>query len=159
MTNERTPVEYELLQQGALFGELQIIETSVTPTLGNEDMHVRIVLSVDEDLVESCAFGLIFVLGVLSFSDARPRGQSGKWFEDEDQFEADDLLRHLRFDAGRLYLYVDYLRGRCVKTTVEVHKDGKVILDTVNRGQAATRWVDLLRGKRFLRPVHPLEVS
>jgi hypothetical protein len=78
---------------------------------------------------------------------------SGRWFDDEDQFNAGDLLRHLRFESGRLCMYVDYLRGRCVKTTVDVSGDGKVILDTVNRGQAATRWVDLLRGRKFLRPV------
>ena len=153
MSDDRQPIEYELVSQGTLFDELEIVETAITPTTGNDDLHVGIELQVDEELVESCAFGLIFVLGVLSFADARPRGVSGRWFDDEDQFNAGDLLRHLRFESGRLYMYVDYLRGRCVKTTVEVSGDGKVILDTVNRGQAATRWVDLLRGKKFLRPV------
>jgi hypothetical protein len=45
------------------------------------------------------------------------------------------------------------LRGRCVKTSVDVSSDGRVSLDTVNRGQAATRWVDRFKGKKFLRPV------
>ena len=153
MSDDRHPIEHELISQGTLFDELEIVETAITLTTGNDDLHVRIELQVDEELVESCAFGLIFVLGVLSFVDARPRGVSGRWFDDEDQFNSGDLLRHLRFESGRLCMYVDYLRGRCVKTTVEVSGDGKVILDTVNRGQAATRWVDLLRGRKFLRPV------
>jgi len=50
-------------------------------------------------------------------------------------------------------MYVDYPRGRCVKTSVDVSGDGHVLLERVNRGQAATRWVDRLKGKKFLRPV------
>jgi hypothetical protein len=65
------------------------------------------------------------------------------------------MLRNLRFEHGGLHLYVDYLRGRCVKTDVEVSSDGKVIVDTVNRGQAATRWVDRLSGKKPLQAVAP----
>lgn len=34
-------------------------------------------------------------------------------------------------------MYVDYLRGRCIKTTVEVDSSGKVRLETMNRGKAA----------------------
>jgi hypothetical protein len=41
----------------------------------------------------------------------------------------------------------------CVKTTVEVSSDGKALIETVNRGQAATRWVERLRGKKFLQAV------
>ena len=95
----------------------------------------------------------LFVLAVLSFADARPRGVSGEWYEDEDQFTAADVIRHLRFERGKLHLYVDYLRGRCVKTTVELSSDGSVRLETANRGQAATRWVDRIKGKSFLKPV------
>ena len=50
-------------------------------------------------------------------------------------------------------MYVDYLRGRCIKTVVEVSSDGRVFLKTVNRGQAATRWVERIKGKQFLRAV------
>jgi len=37
-----------------------------------------------------------------------------------------------------------------MKTTVEVFPDGKIILETVNRGEAATRWVAKLQGKKLL---------
>ncbi len=153
MSDENQPIEHQLLRDGTLFDEIEIIESKIEPTVGNEDWSVRIELRVEADLLESCAFGLLFVLGVLSFHDARPRGVSGEWFQDEDQFTAADMLRHLSFERGRLHMYVDYLRGRCVKTTVEVSSDGRVLLETRNRGQAATRWVDRLRGKSFLRPV------
>jgi hypothetical protein len=49
-------------------------------------------------------------------------------------------------------MYVDYLRGRCVKTTVEVARDGKVRLETVNRGKAALARVARLPGKGLLQP-------
>ncbi len=153
MTDEREPIEHELIRQGALFEDLETIETSIVPTVGDDDLHVRIELRVDAELVESCAFGLMFVLLACSFGDARPRGFSGSWYEDEDRLTVGDMLRHMRFEDGRLHLYVDYLRGRCVKTRIDVTKDGKVTLETVNRGQAATRWVDRLRGRSFLRPV------
>lgn len=146
-------IEYQLVQDGTLFEEIEILDKKIEPTVGNEDWAVTIVFRVEEDLVESCAFGLIYVLGLLSFHDGRPRGVSGKWFEDDDEFTAADMLRHMRFERGTLKMYVDYLRGRCVKTDVEVSSDGRVTVRTVNRGQAATRWVDRLKGKKFLQAV------
>ena len=104
-------------------------------------------------MLDSCAHGLIFTIGVLSFHDARPRGVSGNWFEDGDQFTAADLLGRIRFTDGKLQMYVDYLRGRCVKTTIEVASDGRVRLETVNRGKAALAWVARLQGKKLLQPV------
>jgi len=47
-------------------------------------------LQVDEEIIDSCAHGLIFVIGLLSFHDSRPRGVSGEWFEDGDQFTVAD---------------------------------------------------------------------
>jgi hypothetical protein len=153
MTEPNIPIEHEWIRDGLLFDEMEVIETKITPTVNDEDLHVEITLQADEELVRTTAFALVYVLALLSFADARPRGISGQWYDDEDQFTATDLLRHLNFQTGRLHMYVDYLRGRCVKTTVEVSSDGRIRLDTVNRGQAATRWVDRLKGKSFLKPV------
>jgi hypothetical protein len=47
----------------------------------------------------------------------------------------------------------DYVRGRCMKTTIVVRADGTFVLDTVNRGEAATRWVARLQGKKLLQAV------
>ena len=153
MSDERLPIEQHLVRDALMFEEFQILDTKITPTVGNEDWHVRIELQLDEELVRSGAFGFLYFMGLLSFHDGRPRGISGKWFEDDDMFTADDMLRHVEFEGGKLRIDIDYLRGRCVKTTVEVSSDGKAFVETVNRGQAAPRWVDRLRGKKFLREV------
>ena len=150
-------IEYDLVRDGTLFEHLELLEETVTPTTGDDDLHVRIRFRVEEDLVETCGIGLVYVLGLLSFHDGRPRGISGTWFEDDDEFTAADMLRHLQFTRGRLHMHVDYLRGRCIKTTVEISSDGEVMLETVNRGSAATRWVDRLRGKKFLEVVRSAE--
>jgi len=69
---------------------MSVIESDVHPTVRDEDWIVRMQLRVDEDLVESCAHGLSFAMGVLSFHDARPRGVSGNGIEDGDQFSTTD---------------------------------------------------------------------
>lgn len=152
--DDKLPVEYQLVHDATLW-DFDVTSTEIAPTVGNEDFMVRIEMQVEEDGVEHMAFPVIFTLAMLSFHDARPRGVSGNWFEDEDQLTATDMLRHLAFEHGKLHLYLDYLRGRCVKTTVEVDAAGKVLLQTVNRGQAATRWVEKLKGKKTLQVVPP----
>ena len=37
-----------------------------------------------------------------------------------------------------------------LKTGIEVFPDGRVVLETQNRGEAATRWVAKLQGKKML---------
>lgn len=154
MDEDQIPLELQLARDGTLC-ELEIIETKIEPTAGNEDWHVRIELRVEDELIESCAFGLIFVLGMLSFHDGRPRGISGNWFIDDDEWTVADMLTRIRFEHGHLRFYADYVRGRCMKTRVDVWSEGKVVVETMNRGQAATRWVDKLQGKELLAVVEP----
>lgn len=71
------PIEHRLIRDASLL-DMSVIESDVRPTVGDEDWIVRMQLQVDEDMVDSCAHGLIFAIGVLSFHDARPRGVSGK---------------------------------------------------------------------------------
>ena len=47
----------------------------------------------------------------------------------------------------------DYVRGRMMKTDVTVSPDGRFTLTTTNRGEAASRWVAQIQGKKVLRPV------
>ena len=150
--DENAPIEHRLIHD-ALLLEFEVVDTKIEPTVGDDDYHVRIVLKVEEDLLESCAFGLIFTLGALSFHDGRPRGYSGKFFEDDEEWPVADMLKRLEFAHGQLHINADYVRGRCMKTTLDVSSDGTVVLDTVNRGQAATRWVDRLKGKKLLQAV------
>ncbi|MCA9630277.1 MAG: hypothetical protein KC766_21550 [Myxococcales bacterium] len=154
------PIEYELLHQATL-AEISVTETRIEPTTAN-DKHVwltgRLGLEEDEDGepvddVQHYAFGFIYALGMLSFLDARPRGVSGIDFEETDRWSAGDLLRYLRFEGGELHFYADYVRGRCMKTTVIVRADGSFRLESVNRGEAATRWIAKLQGKKILQAV------
>jgi hypothetical protein len=43
---------------------------------------------------------------------------------------AADMLRKLEFAHGRLHFYADYVRGRCMKTAIEVGSGGEVALLT-----------------------------
>ncbi|MBK6463384.1 MAG: hypothetical protein IPF92_20605 [Myxococcales bacterium] len=160
MNDQDEPIEYELLRQAAL-AEIVVDDTQINPTTA-DDRHVRIEgrlgLEEDEDGepdsdVEHYAFGFIYALGVLSFADARPRGNSGMDFEEKDDWAVSDMLRRLRFEGGELRFYADYVRGRCLKTTVIVRADGTFMLDTVNRGETATRWIAKLQGQKLLRAI------
>lgn len=158
MNEDPSPIEYELIEQ-AVLAEVHVIDTKVTPTSA-DDKHVVIEGRLgkegddeSENDVEHYAFGFLYALTMLSFADARPRGVSGMHFEKDDEWSAGDMLRHLRFERGELHFYADYVRGRCMKTTVDVRRDGTFRLDTVNRGEAASRWVAKLQGKKALQLV------
>lgn len=152
MTSAAEPIEHDLIRTGTA-AEFDVVEAKVEPSAAGDDTLVRIVLRLPEDDVEVFSFGLIYVIGVLSFHDGRPRGVSGKWFDDDDQWTAADMLAGLTFPRGRLRWRADYVRGRCIKTTVEVNRDGTVLIETVARGEAALRWLDRLEGKKYLQAV------
>lgn len=148
------PIEFELIKDTMAL-DLQVFDTKVEHF--EDNIHVKIVMqdAPDEDgedsnVIESSAWGLIYALSGLSFTDARPRGISDIDYIDKDDWRVGDLLRHLRFERGRLHFYADYVRGRMMKTTIDIDKDGKIILQTVNRGEAATRWVAKLQGKKII---------
>ena len=150
------PIEHTLLRN-AVAAEVTVTSTEVSPT-STGDRYVRIEgrLGDDEEShVEWAAVGFIYAIGVLSFAAARPRGVSGRDFEQQDQWTAADLLRHLRYERGRLVCETDYVRGRMMKTDVTVFPDGRFTLTTTNRGEAASRWVAQIQGKKVLRPVPP----
>ncbi|MCP4504568.1 MAG: hypothetical protein GY822_32070 [Deltaproteobacteria bacterium] len=167
-TTQPRTAGYELLKTGAAL-TLVVDQTNVDATM-ERDACVRISghfthpppepgeepEDKDEPIEDAEWGGLpfLYLIGVLSFADARPRGCSGADYFDGDQFEVDDLVEHFRFAKGKtLQLDVDYLRGRCVKTTVEVHSDGQFVIETRNRGESATRWVARLQGKKSIRLV------
>jgi hypothetical protein len=150
---------YQLLETASLVDFKRGEPLIQTCTDGeNLFLQVDLVFGVDdedepEDIAEWASFGLIFTLAVLSFADARPRGHSDIDFVDDDEFTVADLFECLRFANGELRFSADYLRGRCMKTDITVRRDGRVILSTRNRGQAALRWLDRLQGKKTLKLV------
>lgn len=146
---EDPPIEHQFVQIAVLV-DIEVKDILVEPTVGNDDFRVRIVMHVDEEELETSAFALIFTLGALSFHDGRPRGFSGMHFDDDDEWSVPDMMKGLEYRRGGLHFYADYVRGRCLKTTIELAADGTLILETVNRGQAATRWVSKLQGEKTL---------
>jgi len=154
MTTPEAPIEHDLLRTATCV-EIKVTKTEKQPTTA-DDWHVRIegrIGDEENDDVEFAGMGLIYVLGLLSFADARPRGYSEADFISTDEWTAADMVRHFRFERGELAFYADYVRGRCVKTEVRVRADGTFRLTTTNRGEAATRWIARLQGKKLLEVI------
>jgi hypothetical protein len=151
----------ELLRTGVIV-PVRILEESVTPGLDEGEFGLRLALSFDDednaeedraDVVEWGALGFLFVIGVLSFSDARPRGFSEAEYVEHDEFRVSDFLAGLKFRDGQLHLDTDYVRGRRMKTRVVVRPDGTGTLQTIGRGKAALRWIARLKGEKPLRAI------
>jgi hypothetical protein len=98
--DKQDSIEHELIRTGTLV-EFEIIDTRIEPTAAGDHSHVHLTLQIPEDDVESYAFALVYVLGLLSFHDGRPRGYSGKFFDDDDEWRTADMLRHLEFRPPR----------------------------------------------------------
>ncbi len=160
---------YKLLETGSLVN-FDILETDIQPAPGGDETVVRIEMHLGEVEVldsdgeeealeyrsedwEWGSLGFIFCLAVLSFHDARPRGVSGVDFEENDEFSVADLHDCLRYERGELRFRGDYIRGRSMKTDITVRPDGRATLETRNRGEAVTRWVQRLKGKKVLEVV------
>lgn len=142
--------EFQLLKDITAL-DLSIVDQKTS--VFHDNISVKMVLRDDPEVLSSCAFSLIYALGVLSFDDARPRGVSGMDFTDDDQWGVGDMLQHLRFENGHLRLDADYVRGRMMKTRIDIDEDGVILLETVNRGECAPRWVATLQGKKRLAVV------
>jgi hypothetical protein len=139
------PYEAELIEQA-------MITPLTIETTNHDDKfdHMKITCKIDEDEVDTSAFGLIYTLSFLSFRDARPAGASEMDYQDKDAWWASDMLKCLRFQMGRLYLEADYERGRRMKTTIQITEDGKVMIETSGRGSSASRWISTIQCKKVL---------
>lgn len=146
-----------LIEQAVIVGpEIQIVNCD-HQTFEGGGSQSNLILRVAEEDVDWCAFGLIFSIAVLSFADARTRGMSDIDFIDSDEFSVKDFFECLHYEDGQIKFYADYIRGRCMKTRITVEKDGTVRLGAVNRGEAANRWVDKLKGKKLIQLVKDRE--
>ena len=150
-----------LLRIGAAV-PVRLLEESVTPGMDEGEFALRLEFSFadddspDEDradVVEWGALGFLFVIGVLSFADARSRGFSDIEYVEQDEFRVADLLGGLKFRRGELHLDSDYVRGRRMKTHVVVRPEGTGTLRTIGRGKAALRWIGRLKGEKLVRAV------
>jgi len=145
MTEWNSLYEFELIDQA------MTTPISIEMTSGDGDFdHLKIICKIDPDEVDTSAFGLIYTLSLLSFRDARPAGASEMHYDENDAWRANDMLRCLRFQWGLLYFEGDYERGRRLKTTIKLDKDGTLTLETSGRGTSATRWINTIQGKTVL---------
>ncbi len=147
---------YNLLVDGSLI-DFEILESTVNSSPDKENIAVCIELVFkDEDevepeeIVEWGAFGFMFALAVLSFADARPRGISTHDYDDKDEFTIADFHQCLTFNKTGLHFNADYIRGRCLKTSILVRPNGTVRIRTRNRGETPLRWLDRFKGKNKL---------
>jgi hypothetical protein len=109
---------------------------------------------------------VLFLLTSLAFLEASPapsadaaadreREQNG----DEDEFrEVDgwtpaDFLMHLRFEGSCLRVSLGEVRGRAVHTALALSDAGDLRIETVGRGQSASRWLSFVEGRRHLQTV------
>jgi len=159
--NEESDVGEALLRTGAAV-PLTLLQESVMPAADEAEFGLRLELSfVDEDspeekradVAEWGALPFLFVIGLLSFTDARPRGVSDMHYLERDEFRITDLVAALKFHNGKLHLDTDYVRGRRMKTRVVVRPDGIATIETIGRGKAALRWIARLKGEKPVRVV------
>ncbi len=71
-------------------------------------------------------------------------------YQEQDVWSLEDFFRHLSFEHGKLRYDADYVRGRLIKTVVEISKDGTILIKTRNRADLASQWVEYLLGKRSM---------
>lgn len=170
MTSEAQLIGYELLKTGTLVS-FRILEEQVMSAPADEaefGMRVRLKFVSEEgeedldedDVAETTAewgsFGFMFLLALLSFSEAKPRNASIVEYEEKDELRLADFIERLRFIRGELHYDADYIRGRRIKTQIAVRSNGTVTVDTLGRGKSVLRWLERMQGKKALQLVqHP----
>ena len=166
MASEARMIGYELLKTGTLVS-FRIVEEEVLSAPDEAEFGLRLQLKfvpddedeeqdedeAADDTAEWGAFGFMFVVGVLSFAEAKPRNASVLEYEEKDEFRLADFIERLRFVRGELRFDADYIRGRRVKTRAVVRSNGTVTLETIGRGKAALRWLEQLKGKKIMQLV------
>lgn len=154
------PTAYRLLE-AAIGTPFRVASERILPAPADEaEFGMQVVLQLDDpdepdfdvdDVLETSAFGFLFALASLSFADARPRGFSEVEYRESDELSVGEFLEGLTFRRGALHFQADYVRGRRMKTNLTVRPDGVVMIETVGRGKAPSRWLDRLKGEGGLR--------
>jgi hypothetical protein len=109
--------------------------TTKIESLDGEIVRVKIALPDVPEVLSSCARGLIFAIGALSFHDARPRGYSDRDFVENEEWTIADTLKDLRYEHGRLHFRADYVGDPLRKDDVNIDGEGKIVVETSNRGR------------------------
>ena len=64
-----------------------------------------------------------------------------------------DCVCNPGYEDGKLSFSSDYVSGRMMKTEIIYELEGKVTLQTGNRGKSAERWLTHLQRKRHIQSV------
>ena len=148
--NDEMEAVYELMKSAAVAGfRICHIEGEEHPDRSWQ--HVTCHLHRED--VSWSAIPLIYVIGTLSFADARPRGVSDIDYIEKDEWHLADMIPRLQLERGGIVFDSDYVRGRMMKTRVTVGPDGKMVVETRNRHEMAVRWLRTIKGKKHLRLV------
>jgi len=148
----------KLLETGILV-DFEVTKTQIHegPDAAEFSMEIQLRFPPDPE-TEECdlrwgAFGFLFIVGAMSFADARPREASVIDYTENDIFQLGDLIACLRWDGHALTFRADYIRGRRMKTDVVLRTDGTGKLVTSGRGKAAVLWLERLKGNKTLQLV------
>ena len=145
--HQDTPLIQEYISQ-AITTEYKLVNSRLNHMIDIPSQEITI--QIDEDDVETSAFGIMYSISLLSFLQGRPAGVSVVDYQEQDVWSAEDFHRHLSFRLGKLRFDADYVRGRLIKTVVEISKDGTLLIKTRNRADLATQWLEYLLGKRSM---------
>jgi hypothetical protein len=110
--------------------------------------RIRMQFFIAPEILSRVAWALIYAFGAQSFATARPAMNPPN---DADEWTLADSIGCLLFENGRLYFHASEVRGRLMNTTIELDSDGIVVITTVDRGEALTRWMMTLRGENFIK--------
>ena len=141
------PLLQEYIGQ-AITTEYKLVDSCLNQSADIPSQEIKI--QIDEDEVETSAFGIMYSISLLSFLQGRPAGASVIEYQEQDVWSVEDFHRHLSFMYGKLRFEADYVRGRLIKTVVEISKDGTILIKTINRADLASQWVEYLLGKRSM---------
>lgn len=160
MTSVDRTAGLELLHTGTLV-DFQVTNTQIHEGPDAAEFSVEIGLKfppnpeTEENDLDWGALGFLFIIGTLSFADARPRESSVIEYAEQDEFQVGDFIRCLHWEGGALKFSADYVRGRRMKTDLALRSDGSGRLTTSGRGKAAIHWLERLKGKKQLQVVQP----
>ena len=127
MDDATKPAWLQLVKTGTLV-QFRVLDTHTEPAPDKENVAVRadlIFTSEEEeidpaDVAEWGAFGFLYTLALLSFTDARPRGYSEKEFLPEAHFTGSDFFVCVSYRQSGLQWRADYVLGGCVTTEMRV---------------------------------------
>jgi len=145
--HQERPLIQKYIGQAVTTG-FKLVESKSDQVAGIPSQQIK--LLIDEDDIETAAFGIMYSISLVSFLQARPAGVSVIHYLEQDIWSAEDFHRHLSFRHGKLHFHADYVRGRLMKTTIEMSKDGTLVIETINRADQASQWAEYLLGKRGL---------